>query len=63
MPPATSSASIPITCARSGRAFGSAGGRPVGALIEVALFSYLSRIIDLAQGTPPANSSACTAAS
>ncbi len=27
----------------------------VGALIEVALFSYLSRIIDLAQGTPPAN--------
>ena len=27
----------------------------IGALIEVALFSYLSRIIDLAQGTPPAN--------
>jgi len=27
----------------------------VGALIEVALFSYLSRIIDLAQGTPNAN--------
>lgn len=26
-----------------------------GALIEVALFSYLSRIIDLAQGTPNAN--------
>ena len=24
----------------------------IGALIEVALFSYLSRIIDLAQGTP-----------
>ena len=27
----------------------------VGALIEVALFSYLSRIIDLAQGTPNVN--------
>ena len=27
----------------------------VASLIEVALFSYLSRIIDLAQGTPPAN--------
>ncbi|WP_322614424.1 ABC transporter ATP-binding protein [Pseudomonas sp. BIC9C] len=27
----------------------------IGALIEVALFSYLSRIIDLAQGTPNAN--------
>jgi ATP-binding cassette, subfamily B, multidrug efflux pump len=27
----------------------------IGALIEVALFSYLSRIIDLAQGTPPAD--------
>ncbi len=27
----------------------------IGSLIEVALFSYLSRIIDLAQGTPPAN--------
>ena len=26
-----------------------------GALIEVALFSYLSRIIDLAQGTPNVN--------
>jgi ATP-binding cassette subfamily B multidrug efflux pump len=27
----------------------------IGALIEVALFSYLSRIIDLAQGTPNVN--------
>ncbi|MGH8466533.1 MAG: multidrug ABC transporter ATP-binding protein, partial [Pseudomonas sp.] len=27
----------------------------IGALIEVALFSYLSRIIDLAQGTPSAS--------
>src|SRR5476649_336968 len=27
----------------------------IGALIEVALFSYLSRIIDLAQGTPNPN--------
>ncbi|MGV6397020.1 ABC transporter ATP-binding protein [Pseudomonas caspiana] len=27
----------------------------IGALIEVALFSYLSRIIDLAQGTPDKN--------
>ena len=26
-----------------------------GALIEVSLFSYLSRIIDLAQGTPNPN--------
>jgi ATP-binding cassette subfamily B multidrug efflux pump len=31
------------------------------ALIEVALFSYLSRIIDLAQGTPNPISSATTA--
>jgi ATP-binding cassette subfamily B multidrug efflux pump len=32
-------------------------------LIEVALFSYLSRIIDLAQGTPNANFFSATAVS